>query len=149
MGGWGGTQETGKRTCQLLRGQDRGESEESAVTGLMDGLFDMFFVFFSLVFFYGAVLFLVNLISTSWPDFQEMFEWSVLDLAKQLSSFYEFRNSSGLGKQIFKSCNKQTRGSKTCFVHPAAGHEADIFPTEVYTNVGKVTLSLSLTVPVV
>lgn len=39
--------------------------------------------------------------------------------------------------------------SKTCFVHPAAGHEADIFPTEVYTNVGKVTLSLSLTVPVV
>ena len=43
--GVGGTQETGKRKCQLLRGQDRGESEESAVTRLMDGLFDMLFCF--------------------------------------------------------------------------------------------------------
>lgn len=44
--GGGGTQETGKRKCQLLRGKDRGESEESAVTRLMDGPFDMFFCFF-------------------------------------------------------------------------------------------------------
>lgn len=96
------------------------------------------------------MLFLVNLISTSGPDFLEMFEWSMSDLAEQLSSFYEFRNSSGLGKPSSNLVtNKQTRGSKTCFVHPAAGHEADIFPTEVYTNVGKVPLSLSLTVPVV